>query len=154
NESYTAVTYVKIGSITSELLIRVEADDRSRETKASPNAIGGDDLLYLGIGSRLSGLKRAAYNESQATNQMGPRDYVGVVDRDVRELPGRWFGYDTIDLALLCTTRRDFVTDLLNEREHRKEALAEWVRRGGRLVISCGHNQDMLNELLSRFQFD
>jgi hypothetical protein len=154
NESYTAITYVKIGSTTSELLIRVEADDRSRETRATPNAIGPDDLLYLGIGSRLSGLKRTAFNESQAQQQMGPRAYVGVVSRDVRELADRWFGYDTIDLALLCTSRRDFVTDLLNEREHRKEALAEWVRRGGRLVISCGHNQDMLNELLSRFQFD
>jgi hypothetical protein len=154
NESYTAITYVKIGSLTSELTIRVEADDRSRETRATPNAVGADDLLYLGIGSRLSGLKRTAYNESQAQQQMGPRAYVGVVSRDVRELPDRWFGYDTIDLALLCTSRRDFVTDLLNEREHRKEALAEWVRRGGRLVISCGHNQDMLNELLSRFQFD
>jgi hypothetical protein len=153
NESYTAVTYVKIGSLTSELLIRVEADDRSRETRASPNSIGADDLLYLGIGSRLTGLKRTTYVQSQA-EQMGPRAYVGVVDRDVRELPDRWFGYDTVDLALLCTSRRDFVTDLLNEREHRKEALAEWVRRGGRLVISCGHNQDMLNELLSRFQFD
>jgi hypothetical protein len=154
NESYTAVTYVKIGSLTSELVIRVEADDRSRETKYSPNAIMADDLLYVGIGSRLSGLKRTVYNESQASQQVGPRAYVGVVDREVRELPDRWFGYDTIDLAILCTSRRDFVTDLLNEREHRKEALAEWVRRGGRLVISCGHNQDMLNELLSRFQFD
>jgi len=154
NESYTAVTYVKIGSLTSELTIRVEADDRSRETRASPNAILLDDLLYLGIGSRLSGLKRTTYNESQVEQQMGPRAYVGVVDRDVRELPDRWFGYDTIDLALLCTSRRDFVNELLNEREHRKEALAEWVRRGGRLVISCGHNQDLLNELLSRFQFD
>src|SRR5437899_1362643 len=27
NESYTAVTYVKIGSLTSELVVRVEADD-------------------------------------------------------------------------------------------------------------------------------
>jgi hypothetical protein len=154
NESYTAVTYVKIGSLTSELVIRVEADDRSRETRALPNAIGADDLLYLGIGSRLDGLKHATHLESQAEQHIGARAYVGVVDRDVRDLPDRWFGYDTIDLALLCTSRRDFVTDLLNEREHRKEALAEWVRRGGRLVISCGHNQDMLNELLSRFQFD
>jgi hypothetical protein len=36
---------------------------------------------------------------------------------------------------------------LLNEREGRKEAIVDWVRRGGRLIISVGKNHDVVTRL-------
>jgi hypothetical protein len=154
NESYTAIAYVKPASATGLLDITVYADDRSVAQKYQFATIAAHDVLYLGIGSRLPGLKRLFFDAMQKQNVSGPRGYCSFVEHDVHQLPDRWFGYESVDVAVLTTGRRDFVSELLNEREHRKEALAEWVRRGGRLVISCGHNQDMLPELLSRLQID
>jgi hypothetical protein len=86
-------------------------------------------------------------NQPNAGNLLSRRRaaYVDGVDR----LPTRWFGYDAVDLMILTTGNRDFLLSLLNDQQHRKEALAEWVRRGGRLVISVGHNQDVVAKLLS-----
>jgi hypothetical protein len=76
---------------------------------------------------------------------------VAYVD-DVRQLPTRWFGYSAADLMVLTTGTKKFVEDLKNDDKNRKEALAEWVRRGGRLVVSCGRNRDIVKELFDGFQ--
>jgi hypothetical protein len=69
------------------------------------------------------------------------------------QLPTRWFGYDGVDAAFLHTSNKTFVEDLLADRTGtRKEALAEWVRRGGRLVISVASRQQLVNELLAKMQ--
>jgi hypothetical protein len=60
------------------------------------------------------------------------------------ELPDQWFGYETADLAILNTAtatddflRKLFASDAPTDKRKR-EALTEWVRRGGRLAISVG----------------
>src|SRR5262249_13089527 len=50
-------------------------------------------------------------------------------------LPDHWLGYDGIDLVVLLTEKADLLTRL-NENEKELHALTEWVRRGGRLVVS------------------
>src|SRR5438874_2053334 len=66
---------------------------------------------------------------------------------DVNKLPKAWFAYEPADQVILTTGKRDsFLTALLNEREGRKEALVEWVRRGGNLLISVARNQDVLRD--------
>jgi hypothetical protein len=65
---------------------------------------------------------------------------------DFAHLPDQWFGYDAADLVLLNTgtAPEDFLTRLFGSDEpgavRKREALFEWVRRGGRLVVSVGAN--------------
>ena len=63
-------------------------------------------------------------------------------------LPDRWFGYDAVDVPLLPGGNRDFLLTLLGDKTQRKQALAEWVRRGGRLIVSEGFDQDAMAKLL------
>ena len=45
---------------------------------------------------------------------------------------------------ILSTSNNLFVESLTNRAEKaRQEALSEWVRRGGRLVVSAGRNHDL-----------
>lgn len=62
------------------------------------------------------------------------------------ELPDQWFGYDGVDLVLLNTGNASpelltklFASDAPADAK-RRDALFEWVRRGGRLVVSVGAN--------------
>src|SRR5262249_16658131 len=73
---------------------------------------------------------------------------------DFEALPTRWFGYDAVDLVILTTGNLDFITKLLNDRSNRREALAEWVQRGGHLMISTGSHQDVLGALLESKTLD
>ena len=45
-------------------------------------------------------------------------------------------------------TCEGFVQELLDDRTNRKEALVEWVRRGGQLLVSVGRNQQLAGKLL------
>jgi hypothetical protein len=63
---------------------------------------------------------------------------------EVSDLPDQWFGYDGIDLVVLNTgtappafLQRLFASENPVEMR-RRAALFEWVRRGGRLVVSVG----------------
>ena len=65
-------------------------------------------------------------------------------------MPDRWFGYDAAEVVILTTDNDDFMTKLTaSDAASRRKALAEWVRRGGKLVISVGRNHQLVNNLLS-----
>jgi len=55
----------------------------------------------------------------------------------VRDLPPIWLGYDAADVVILATSDRNFMNAFIGDPT-RTGALAEWVRRGGRLVILAG----------------
>jgi hypothetical protein len=69
------------------------------------------------------------------------------------ELPDQWFGFDAADLVLLNTgtaapdlLQRLFASDAPADAKKR-EVLFEWVRRGGRLVVSVGANAASVGQL-------
>jgi hypothetical protein len=158
-EPVQLLAYTKPGSATDEITVTVELPDGTKAARftSSFNALGAGDVLILAVGSRLQGLRSALSDQNKQASQNNAvlidESRFAFVD-DVRMLPTRWFGYAGIDLLVLTTGSRDFVESLLHDRDHRQEALGEWVRRGGRLVVSCGRNQDMLPELLARMQLD
>ncbi|HLJ98208.1 MAG TPA: hypothetical protein VKU02_33930 [Gemmataceae bacterium] len=153
NDQETVLGFTKPGSATSEVTARVRIDDRIVATKeAQFLALQLDQQLYLALGANLPGLRTALNPASKADAEDSPMPRENNPRRllqidDIRMLPNRWFAYDAVDLLILSTGNRDFVTSLLNEREGRKEALAEWVRRGGRLLLSVGRNQDLVSKL-------
>jgi hypothetical protein len=68
----------------------------------------------------------------------------------VADMPDRWFGYDAVDVVILTTDNDEFMKDLTaNTAAARRRALGEWVRRGGKLVLSVGRNHQLANSLLS-----
>jgi hypothetical protein len=152
-EPFTFLTYTKASSLHGKITVTVEADGKRFEKEHTYESLVPGDVLYLTVGSRLSGFRRALTAQNAESAALA-RTRFAYVDRDVQALPDRWFGYSSVDMLILTTGNRDFTSLLLNERENRKEALAEWVRRGGKLVLSFGRNQDMIPELLQRLQMD
>jgi hypothetical protein len=162
NEMLTVQAYTKPGhrdiTVTAQLNGRVIAT-----LQEDFNALDPSHRLYVTLGSRQPNLRRAMNppKKNAPTNlvqdqgdEEGPEDYdkdgphqVVSVD-DLRQLPNRWFGYDTVDVLFLTTGNREgFLLPFNNEQDGRKEAIAEWVRRGGRLVVSVGANQDVVGKL-------
>ena len=134
---------------------------------AEPEALIMPGFLVMG-GAKLPKLK-AALQVDEAKAKGGPqgeevkppdaeddntfaRSYARI--DEVEDMPDRWFGYEAADVVILTTDKRDFITKL-NSRTYasRRRALAEWVRRGGRLVISVAHNRQDVNELLQNMPF-
>src|SRR5438105_80478 len=59
----------------------------------------------------------------------------------LEQMPTHWFGYQAVDVMVLTSGNADFIKRLSADRSGRLDALTGWVRRGGRLIISAGHNQ-------------
>src|SRR5262249_39648749 len=132
----------------------VQADNKTVEQKKSFDGLEPGYSLCLAIGSRLPGLRQAMRPPTPADaaeGMLAERIRVAYVD-DVHQLPSRWFGYAPADWIVLTTGTKKFVEDVKNDDKNRKEALAEWVRRGGRLVISCGRNRQYMGELFEKLQ--
>jgi hypothetical protein len=149
-DQLTMLAYAKTGSTSGEILVSAQADNKTVEQKKTFDSLGSGDALILTVGSRLPGLRQISANLSKEAPHQD-RIRIAHLDR-ISDLPNRWFGYSPIDLLILTTGNRSFVADLIQEDKSRKEALAEWLRRGGRVVISCGRNQDMIADLLRRMQ--
>jgi hypothetical protein len=108
--------------------------------------------LVLSLGNRLPGFelpKPAAAPGSQTPSYETAGFRGGKVElaaiTNVDELPDQWFGYDAADLVVLTTSSPGFLDRLFGEKgsatdKLRRAALLEWVRRGGRLVVSVGTN--------------
>ncbi len=149
-ESTTVMAFTKPGSESADIGISIRMDGALIAAKGDNYfpAIALDHHLYLTVGGRVPGLKRAIAGQvgqpanDEQTAYAGP-EHVVALD-DLRRFPNRWFGYEAVDMMYLTTSDRDFLTAFLNEREGRKDALADWVRRGGHLVVSVGRNQDIV----------
>jgi hypothetical protein len=117
--------------------------------------------VVLGLGSRLPGFElpadkaeRKGQNDPNANAPKpgfrGGRVQTAVVT-GVRELPDQWFGYAACDLVVLNTgaAPQEFLDELFDPDKSRpfagrRDALFEWVRRGGKLVVSVGQNAGRL----------
>ena len=170
-EQTTVLTYVRPGATGSEITVTIKTPDG--RTLSYQKAFRGGfaaappgTFLYVTAGADSTPLRRALRPqkaEGQGEPEGPPQQEVNAEDVDtlttfahitqVYQLPTRWFGYDPVDVLLLETGGNPtFVQQLLDDRANRKEALAEWVHRGGHLVISVGHNHQLVNALLEQLQ--
>ncbi|CAN5539481.1 hypothetical protein BH10PLA2_BH10PLA2_11440 [soil metagenome] len=151
NASETVLAYTKPGSAGDEISAVIRIDGTMVASKSDMfAAIPLDHHLYLTLGGRIPGLKRAITGQAPKNEDQtayGGPEHVTSIETDIRQFPTRWFGYEGVDLLCFTTSDRDFLTSFLNEREGRKEALAEWVRRGGHIIVSVGRNQDMVGQI-------
>lgn len=113
------------------------------------------DAIILLVGSDLAELRKAlAAGQAAVQDEDGELinpgmpmrgaspEYVAVAD-NLEELPDQWFAYEGVDLVILTTAKRDFLLQLAGDAR-RRQALAQWVARGGHLVVSAGKNQDVV----------
>ena len=156
----TVLTYFRPGNRTA----RVTALVRRKQGRAvvhsldrepdQGDVVGPDETLYLTLGAKLSGLRQALIPPRQAEGEPGQESQ--LADRAEHslahverpgDLPGRWFGYDGVDVVVLSTSNKALVEQLSGPTAG---ALGEWLRRGGRLVIGVGHNPQAVGALLAR----
>lgn len=119
-----------------------------------------DPLAYvvLSLGSRLPGFdlpKAAAGGTGEAETSTGPlrggRIELAAIT-DVGLLPDHWFGYEVADVIVLTTGSGEFLEGLFGAKagpaaKAKQQALLEWVRRGGRLVVSVGANAGAVSRI-------
>jgi hypothetical protein len=115
------------------------------------------DTLYLTLGSSLPELSRALKppaNDNQPDDlEQGVTGF--AVIQKAEELPDRWYGYDGVDVILLATSNDTFITALLEgSAAARRDALLEWVRRGGRLIVCAGRDAAHVAGLLEKMNLD
>ena len=164
NSTQVVFAYTRPGSSGASFNVALQKMDGSeiqmveqlsRET-SKKEILEPRDLLYLTIGSPLHGLKVAAKPEAPAPAPQAEEEAEDVPMpgfasiENVADLPDRWFGYEAVDVIVLTTSRDKFVEQLLDMNKARRDALLDWVRRGGRLVLSVGRNQQSVARWLEK----
>jgi hypothetical protein len=169
-EARMVLAYVRIGNSTAEPQVSIrsrtnrEVYDRARPVRGDFDPLSPNHYVYLTLGGPLRGLKRALAPRTQGNVGMevggdevepeenGNRRFAHI--DSVELLPTSWFGYQSADLILLTTGSEKFVSDLNidvdDQGKARLKALAEWVRRGGTLVVSVAHNHQQVGQLLDK----
>jgi hypothetical protein len=152
NDDYNAIAYVRPGAAGSEFTVDLlTADGRGVQgvpritREADTETLGAKDVLYLSVGGKMAEMKRsmlglpalAAGGADDAAEQKGTVQFA-YIENDF-DMPDLWFGYEATDVVILVTRDEKFINDLNSDNgAPRRKALAEWVRRGGKLIVSVG----------------
>jgi hypothetical protein len=100
-----------------------------------PEFVKDDEFLILDVSDRTMGRIR----------ELRSTDNLGMFDREIRiahlspaGLPNKWFGLDAID----CVVWDDADTTTITEQQ--EQALVEWVKHGGTLVLAAARTASTL----------
>ena len=155
------VPLVRPGGIGGKITLQI----LTNEPDSSPSAVSEsvvlenvrvrDTSIYviLSLGSKLGGFDLPVLpNEPQRADRLLRNGRIETTAfSSVEELPDQWFGYETADLIVLATggASDEFLTKLFQDDFYKpkRDALREYVARGGRLVISLGTKLDVLNTI-------
>ncbi len=154
--------YVRPGSAGATFTLTLQTTDGSvaqtisqlTRNPANQEILEPRELLYLTVGSPLPRLKAAvkpepAKKENPEEDDNEPIPGFASIQK-IADLPDRWFGYEAVDVLVLTTSGDAFAQGLLDMDQARRDALFDWVRRGGRLVFSVGRNQASAAKFLER----
>ena len=160
--SRTVMDYVKTGRMASgsnEVTVTLRANDKKYKPVSLEHywTLDIDAHLYLTLGGKITDLHSAVRKiDKQAEEEENADPPFGhlnnsrhvVYENKVERLPERWFGYNSVDMIVLATGNREFLKGLNNDAK-RLGALAQWVRRGGRLIVPIAQgNQPVVADLL------
>ncbi|WP_145246925.1 hypothetical protein [Aeoliella mucimassa] len=144
---------VRIGQLESPVdvtLINLEQGRRLASRKFSPNRMldkGGvahgdpsTTRMIVEVGPVPIGVASA---EAGKSNELYYTQNVVSHISQVESLPTQSMAYESVDTVLLSTSRRDDWTGMRGD-DPRIQALSDWVHNGGRLVLFCGENADLV----------
>jgi hypothetical protein len=151
-DEFALVTYTRPGTATGDVDVLVTTTDgrvvqatRKIQRNVARDVLEPKEPLLVSVGSpALRPDPAAADDDPAAPEEEIKLKNLARID-SVAQMPDQWFGYEAADVVVLTTRNADFVTALINDKTGRREALMEWVRRGGRLVLSVGqHNRPLV----------
>ncbi|MBW3598120.1 MAG: hypothetical protein KY475_12710 [Planctomycetes bacterium] len=127
--------YVKFGRVRSDLAVRLRGGqgvlaERTFAPAEFPQPLPAGRELIVTLGGEAGVAEAARQTRRRPEEQVA----VSVVDRD-HPLPDHWRGYDSIDTLVLLTGGPEFL-DTVDEPQW--AALRQWVRLGGRVLLSVG----------------
>lgn len=129
-------TIAKTGRVDSSLLVRLldgsgrVIANRVIPSDELPDAVQGSQNLVLTLGSDIGTSKALLSRREKA----GQETIHGPIE-DAGALPDHWLGYDGVSLVIMPASRAGLAPSMSDEQI---EALAQWVRMGGRLLLSSG----------------
>jgi hypothetical protein len=164
NTAQAVFIYVRPGSPGASFTVTLQKSDGSQlqtvdhlsRDPSKKEILEPREVLYLLLGSPLHGLKVAPKADAagQAPKADNPDEDIPAPGfatiENVADMPDRWFGYDAVDVIVVTTSHDEFVEQLLNMNKSRRDALLDWVRRGGKLVLSVGRNQQSVARWLEK----
>jgi len=167
NSEQFVFAYVRPGSAGSTFSVTLQKTDgqdvqtlaRIQRDPSAPKSevLEPRDVLYLTLGARLPALKQALKHPekpgvpgevAEDEEESGAQRFASI--ENIAALPDHWFGYEAVDVILLTTASDTFVNQLLEMNKVRRDALLDWVRRGGKLVLSVGRNQQSVARWLDK----
>jgi hypothetical protein len=137
--------YVRFGHDVSELSLEFFDEGQSKlaaktfDSSESPadnqfaNSLRGGKRLIVSVGRNSSGLER----DIPSTQGGAARNVVATVS-SIARLPARWQGYEGVDIVIVATSKPEEVFAKISPQNARIEALEQWVRMGGMLVLCAG----------------
>jgi len=135
---------VRIGRARSTVEVRLLDQNEKilsqRTLYTHPDPDQGADFLGLPATNRLilvfgSKLDLEALSRSEGVPKLAETRILWTDRAD--EMPQQWYGYEGIDTVVLTTSQPETIRPLL-ENAQQVEALQQWVRLGGKLVVFCG----------------
>jgi hypothetical protein len=157
--------YLKPGTTYASIKVRIKGVDSGktygelsdRSGLNSGTSAEGPTFVVLGVGYNLNGFRLPTNERGEDDNNQAQSFRMelrgGWVETaqliDVGMLPDHWFGYGAVDVMVLGTGANREFWEALGQPQHekRRKAIAEWVRRGGRVILSVGTNLDALDAL-------
>ncbi|MHC4177861.1 MAG: hypothetical protein ACYSWU_10160 [Planctomycetota bacterium] len=139
-----ALLYARFGRIESELTVELAVDDRvvDRKVFVAADTDGKSDFLPAVVAARkmIVSVGPAPLGVEEAVGllqQEADRRPVVVRLEDAGQLPRKWIGYEGVDTIVLSTSRPGIYGDF-TPGSPRIEALKQWVRLGGKLIVCVG----------------
>lgn len=99
-----------------------------------PDALRGGQRLIVSVENSPSGFEKAV----PGTKGENPQNVVAVLD-SLERLPTRWQGYEGVDIVVISTSEPKVFENILPENA---QALEQWIRMGGTLVLCAGLNAE------------
>ncbi len=140
----TFLSYIKTGSQGGEIRVQLLRNDGTQEDAHDylpyQQSIGLDPSLKLIL--CIGQPKGFAHQQPRGQTDA---DWRVAFQTEVRRLPEYSFGYDGVDVIILPTGEENqpVIRDLMRD-ESRRNALVEWVQRGGHLVVSVSANHSLV----------
>ena len=143
----TALLYARIGQVTSELNVEYVVGGRvaARKIMESSFKADGDHFMYpleaqmlvVSVGPSAVGLEDISRLKEMDNEH---RLAVARID-DIGQLPTTWYGYEGVSAVVMSTSQPEIYRKLMPEGA-RLDALEQWIRMGGRLVLCVGSQAD------------
>jgi hypothetical protein len=138
------VLHARFGRVKSELTVAFEASDGTGArrtfwaggTPAFPPALASHRELIVVVGADPSGIEAASLLQERAEDRAAVVSVSGFA-----QLPDRWYGFEGIDVVVLASSRPE-AFQALRRDSPQVAALDQWVRLGGRLVLTLGRQAD------------